>query len=297
MALQTILSHDKFRALVATLDISRPLALGHLEMLWLSVYQRKDIWPDGRLPTFSARRIASVAEWGGDPDAFVDALVRAQFLDVCADGVFALHNCAKRAPDFRKRYWRNHPDDAANAVRGRKMSDTIRQMSETVGKCPDREERRGEERRREEKKRREEAEPPSSKSKTKTKRPRKPSPSARIKFDARTGDLVGIDDTDIARWTAEFPSVDVAREIRMAALWLVDHPDRRKKNYASYLTRWMRRQQDDAPKKTTEPGRTKAAPGKYDNVGDNTNLFACPAEDETCDGQAGPKEGARDPPS
>ena len=72
------LHHPKTYDLASRLGISRPTAIGHLELLWDFTEEHAragDVgrWPDGA--------IARACEWSGDPAEFVDALVGAGWLD------------------------------------------------------------------------------------------------------------------------------------------------------------------------------------------------------------------------
>ena len=69
---QELLAHHKLRKAAATLRISRPQMIGHLHCLWWWVLDYAD---DGDLSKFDVVDIALGAEWEGDPDKFVEALV------------------------------------------------------------------------------------------------------------------------------------------------------------------------------------------------------------------------------
>ncbi len=55
--------------------------------LWISAAVSR---PDRILRGFDALDIALEAGWSGDPEVFVDALIKAGFLDVLEDGTFIL---------------------------------------------------------------------------------------------------------------------------------------------------------------------------------------------------------------
>lgn len=75
---QTLPSHRKIKALKRELKIKTPQAVGHMVMLWLWAV---DNAPDGDLSGIDPDDIAEAAEWPKDGKAFVDAMIRAGFLD------------------------------------------------------------------------------------------------------------------------------------------------------------------------------------------------------------------------
>ncbi len=52
-------------------------------------------------------------------------------------------------------------------------------------------------------------------------------------------------------WQAAYPATNVDAEILKAAVWLKANPSNRKSNYARFLTNWLNRAQDNAPRTTT----------------------------------------------
>ena len=75
---QTLPSHRKIKALKRELKIKTPQAVGHMVMLWLWAV---DNAPDGDLSRIDPDDIAEAAEWPKDGKTFVDAMIRAGFLD------------------------------------------------------------------------------------------------------------------------------------------------------------------------------------------------------------------------
>lgn len=69
---QTLGRHPKTNRAAKALGITRPHLVGHLHFLWWWVLEYA---PDGHLGKYEAPDIATAAEWPGDPDAFVDALL------------------------------------------------------------------------------------------------------------------------------------------------------------------------------------------------------------------------------
>jgi hypothetical protein len=75
---QELGAHPKTQKLARILGLSKPTVVGHLQYLW---WWATDYAQDGDLGRFDALDIAIGAEWEGNPDLFVDALIRAGFVD------------------------------------------------------------------------------------------------------------------------------------------------------------------------------------------------------------------------
>lgn len=92
---QTLQGHPKTRKAALQLGIGQPQLIGHLFCLW---WWALDYAPEGDLSHFAAGDLALAAEWSGEPDAFVAALVdcrygmRAGFLDRTGDGRLVIHD-------------------------------------------------------------------------------------------------------------------------------------------------------------------------------------------------------------
>lgn len=74
---QSLPTHRKTLAAADALDLSPAQLVGHIVCLWLWAI---DNAPDGHL-NVSVRTVARAAQWDGDPQAFVDALTAAGFLE------------------------------------------------------------------------------------------------------------------------------------------------------------------------------------------------------------------------
>ena len=70
---QDLRDHPKTKRAARLLGISIPQMIGHLFCLW---WWCLDYAEDGNLADFEHADIADAAEWPGDPDQFIDALVR-----------------------------------------------------------------------------------------------------------------------------------------------------------------------------------------------------------------------------
>lgn len=69
-------------------------------------------------------------------------------------------------------------------------------------------------------------------------------PIYEITFNWTTFKLEGITENHIKKWQEAFPAVDIPNEIKRAELWQESRPDKRKKNYKAFLTKWFSRSQE-----------------------------------------------------
>lgn len=79
---QTLGQHPKTKRLARYLEVSLPAAVGHLHYLW---WWALDYAQDGDLSRYEPEDIADAVLWDGDAKAFVEALIRAGFLDQVND--------------------------------------------------------------------------------------------------------------------------------------------------------------------------------------------------------------------
>jgi hypothetical protein len=79
---------------------------------------------------------------------------------------------------------------------------------------------------------------------------------ARLDFDFSKGIFLGPVGDHFERWRRAFPAVDLVAEVARAAEWLFTNPKNRKSDYLRFLTNWLGRAQDRAPR----IGRTSSAP-------------------------------------
>lgn len=91
------LDHPKTHALTALLDISRPTAIGHLELLW--AFTGKNA-PQGNIGKWPDGAIARACDWIGPPDQFINALVEARFLDRDDVSRVSVHDWHEHAPGW-----------------------------------------------------------------------------------------------------------------------------------------------------------------------------------------------------
>lgn len=121
---QAIWTHRKTLILAAELDIDETYAAAHMIRLWTWAL---DNAPEGDLSGLPAKVIAYGAGWRNDPDTFVEAAVRAGWLDRDGDRLvihdwqdYAGRLIEKRRQDAeRKRQWREEKKDVQRTSRGR----------------------------------------------------------------------------------------------------------------------------------------------------------------------------------
>jgi uncharacterized low-complexity protein len=89
------LDHPKTLDFAARLGVSRPTAIGHLELLWAFVGK---LAPQGNVGKFADGAIARASEWQGDPLEFIHALVGAGFIDVDAEQRLLIHDWHQHCP-------------------------------------------------------------------------------------------------------------------------------------------------------------------------------------------------------
>lgn len=89
------LEHPKILDFAARLGVSRPTALGHLELLWAFTGKHAaqgDIgkWPDGA--------IARACDWMGDPQSFLQSLLQSGLIDAHPEHRYVIHDWNEHAP-------------------------------------------------------------------------------------------------------------------------------------------------------------------------------------------------------
>ncbi len=110
MAKDGLFQTTKFKGLCRRLRIPRAHALGHLELMWFSAYER--LSPDFR----SAAQVEDAAEWEGESGVFAETLADPdiRFLDHDDEG-YVIHDFWEHAPEYiKKRAHRAKIDWRAN---------------------------------------------------------------------------------------------------------------------------------------------------------------------------------------
>ena len=93
--------HPKTLALMEELGVSKPTAVGLLELLW---HFTAKFAPRGDVGRFSNRAISSAVGWDGDPNELISALVRCRWLDEHPDYRLIVHDWSEHA-DSSVRMW------------------------------------------------------------------------------------------------------------------------------------------------------------------------------------------------
>ncbi len=101
---QELGTHPKLHKLARVLHMGKPCAIGHLHYLW---WWAVDYAPDGDLSRFEPLDIAIGGEWEGEPQVFIDALVRCGFLDETGDSGLFIHDWDSYAGKLIDRRERN----------------------------------------------------------------------------------------------------------------------------------------------------------------------------------------------
>lgn len=87
-------NHPKVYALMSLLKISRPTAVGYLELLW---HFTSEYAPDGWLSRFSVARIEAAMEWRGGSGRLVAGMWGVGFLDADTSLGFCVHDWSEHA--------------------------------------------------------------------------------------------------------------------------------------------------------------------------------------------------------
>ena len=84
-------------------------------------------------------------------------------------------------------------------------------------------------------------------------------------FNPSTGKIENIPDEVIAKWAEAYPAIDVKQEIARAEAWLLANQKNRKSDYLRFLTNWLSRAQDRAPR-VDDSKRRAPTHGGYDKI-------------------------------
>ena len=68
--------------------------------------------------------------------------------------------------------------------------------------------------------------------------------NSNVQFDFTNRIWTGITEEDLKQWKAAFPAVDIETELKSAAQWAFDNPNKKKKNWRRFLTNWFCRRQE-----------------------------------------------------
>lgn len=108
----------KFKRLVRSLRVPRPLIIGHLELLWSEAHRR--VYSTGSVPFFrSPEDLEIAAEWDGEDGAFARALLDAGWVDL-REGNLEVHDYLDHAPEKILKFLERRGLDRPS---GRKLAD------------------------------------------------------------------------------------------------------------------------------------------------------------------------------
>src|SRR5688572_3740571 len=89
------LDHPKTLDFSARLGVSRPTAIGHLELLWAFTSK---VAPQGNIGKFPDGAIARACDFMGDPQCFLQSLLQSGFIDPHPTHRYVIHDWQEHAP-------------------------------------------------------------------------------------------------------------------------------------------------------------------------------------------------------
>ncbi|AWI53185.1 hypothetical protein DEH84_06890 [Aquabacterium olei] len=95
-----------------------------------------------------------------------------------------------------------------------------------------------------------------------------------IRFDAKTGDFVGITDDDLAMWAKAYPLVDARGEITRASCWLISNPTRQKQQLRRFITNWLSKANRDRENGTAPRIASPRAPSPAQDKNAHRDAFS-----------------------
>jgi hypothetical protein len=91
------LDHPKTLDFAARLNVSRPTAIGHLELFWHFVAKHA---PRGNIGKFPDGAIARACDWLGEPEEFLKSLLKSGFLDGSDEHRYLVHDWPEHCPNW-----------------------------------------------------------------------------------------------------------------------------------------------------------------------------------------------------
>lgn len=91
------LDHPKTLDFAARLNVTRPTAIGHLELFWHFVSKHA---PQGNVGKFPDGSIARACEWLGEPEEFLKSLLKSGFLDASEEHRYLVHDWSEHCPNW-----------------------------------------------------------------------------------------------------------------------------------------------------------------------------------------------------
>lgn len=90
-------------------------------------------------------------------------------------------------------------------------------------------------------------------------------PNAKIAL-GDDGAWSGIPDALMATWLQAYPALSLDAELSKAAAWIIANPANKKSNYARFLTNWLTRAQDHAPRVKSGQAAQQPRSARFDAV-------------------------------
>jgi len=90
-------------------------------------------------------------------------------------------------------------------------------------------------------------------------------PNAKIAL-GDDGAWTGIPDALMATWKQAYPALSLDAELSKAAAWIIANPANKKSNYARFLTNWLTRAQDHAPRVKSGQAAQQPRNARFDAV-------------------------------
>lgn len=93
------LEHPKLLDFASRLGVSRPTAIGHLELLWAFTAKMS---PAGNLGKYPDGAIARACEWNGEPSLFLQSLLQSRLVDAHPEHRVVVHDWVDHCPRYVK---------------------------------------------------------------------------------------------------------------------------------------------------------------------------------------------------
>ena len=96
-----------------------------------------------------------------------------------------------------------------------------------------------------------------------------PTNNVKIFYDYRTKRFINITDDYRTRWKEAYPNVDVLSELRQMEIWADANRNKRKKNWRSFIAKWLNSNQKDSKPKNETPleDRIRSQEEKHKRLG------------------------------
>lgn len=95
---------------------------------------------------------------------------------------------------------------------------------------------------------------------------RSPSPKKGLDFCFDSKKFINLTDEQIELWQNAYPALNVKIQLSQIAAWLIANPKNRKSNYERFITNWLKREQDRAPRADAGRNYTQSHPTKSERA-------------------------------